>query len=175
MTAGRIKLLLLLALFALPGLAAWLVHACWTPTRLSNYGELLPPAPLTLPALTDAAGRAMPWSALRGRWVLLVAAPGVCDAACVRDAYLARQAHLAQGRERGRIERVMLGTGPDMQWPRAADAWRALPNPWPDALARGGLFLVDPLGNLMLRFPDAPDGRRIIGDLRRLLTASVQG
>lgn len=171
MTRGRLKLLLLLALFAAPVLAAWLAHAYGPSVPAGNYGELLPPAPLTLPTLTDPAGRAAPGETLRGRWLLLVAAPGGCDAACARMVHLARQVRLAQGREQGRVERVLLGT-PEQGWPYRDGAYVGALAPL--ALARG-LYLVDPLGNLMMRFPDGADGEGVIGDLRRLLKASGAG
>ncbi len=182
MTRTQLKLLLLLAVFAAPALAAWLVYAWWQPSRLGNYGELLPPQPLVLPALLDPTGQTTPWTALRGKWVLLVVAPGNCDGACAHAAYLARQARLAQGREQERIERVLLGSSGDMAWPHRDGAYRALlgqpGNPLAQpggALAQGGLFLVDPLGNLMMRFPDKADGKGVIRDLRQLLKASRIG
>lgn len=177
---SQLKLLALLALFAAPALAAWLVHAWWQPSRFSNYGELLPPHPLALANLRDASGAVLPWSGLRGKWVLLVAAPDGCDAACARAtcaqaAWLARQARLAQGREQARIERVLLGARPEESWPHDEGAWRATMSTPPAALAQGGLFLVDPLGNLMMRFPEPVDGEGVIRDLRRLLQASRVG
>lgn len=175
MTRTQLKLLLLLAVFAAPALAAWLTYAWWQPSRLGNYGELLPPQPLTLPALLDPAGKTTPWADLRGKWVLLVVAPGNCDGACAHAAYLARQVRLAQGREQERIERVLLGSRGDMVWPHRDGAYRALLAQPGGALAQGGLYLVDPLGNLMMRFPDKAEGKGVIRDLRQLLKASQIG
>lgn len=176
MTAGpRTKLLLLLALFASPALAAWLVYSWWQPTRFTNYGTLLAPQPLELPRLWDMAGKPKDWSELRGKWVLVVAAPGGCDARCGRDSYLARQVRLAQGRDQARIERVLLGQGDIGTRPYQEGAYFAAPTRLPGPLADGGLFLVDPLGNLMMRFPREADGERMIRDLKHLLRASGAG
>lgn len=178
MTRSQLKLLALLTFFAAPVLAAWLSYAYWPPQQ-SHYGALLAPAPLDLPALTDPAGQARNWSELRGKWVLLVVNTAGCDASCVRATYLARQVRLAQGREQDRIERVFLGPRAASDWPHRDGVYRAaLPQDAAlsqTALPQSGLYLVDPLGNLMLRFPDLPDGGQMIRDLRRLLQASQIG
>ncbi len=176
MTAGpRVKLLLLLALFASPALAAWLVYTWWQPARFTNYGTLLSPRHLELPTLRDATGQPRAWNDLRGKWVLLVATPGVCDDRCGRDSYLARQVRLAQGRDQARIERVLLAAGDAVAWPHRDGAYVATSESLSGPLAEGGLFLVDPLGNLMMRFPREADGERVIRDLKKLLSASRTG
>lgn len=169
----RIKLLLLMALFASPALAAWLAYAYWQPERFTNHGALLPPQALDLPPLLDEAGQAMDWSGLRGKWVLLVAAPHGCDARCGHDSFLARQARLAQGREQGRVARVLVGA--EEAWPHGDGAYRVAMQPLPGALAGGGLFLVDPLGRLMMAFPPQAEGEKVIRDVRQLLRASGAG
>jgi hypothetical protein len=171
----RVKLLLLMALFASPALAAWLAYAYWQPDRFTNYGTLLPPQALGLPPLLDEAGTAVEWSGLRGSWVLLVTAPHNCEARCGHDSFLAHQVRLAQGREQGRIVRVFLGTGGEGTWPHGDGAYRVTMRPLPVALAGGGLFLVDPLGRLMMAFPPRADGERVIRDLKQLLRASGAG
>lgn len=172
---SRAKLLLLMALFASPALAAWLTYAWWQPERFTNYGTLLAPRVLELPPLRDEAGKAVAWSVLRGRWVLLVAAPEGCDTRCAYDSYLARQVRLAQGRESGRVARVLAGVGPSPDWPHQDGAYRVVLEQLPPAVAHGGLFLVDPRGNLMMAFPLRADGERVIQDLKQLLRASREG
>lgn len=172
MRRGQAKLLMLLALFSAPLLIAWLTYAYGPPVRTGNYGELLTPTPLVLPPLADPSGQVLAGEALRGKWLLLVVAPAGCDKACADTLHLARQARLAQGREQGRVVRVLLAGRPDQAWPDRQGAYTGTLAVWPQALARGGLYLVDPLGNLMLRFPDHPDGVRVIRDLRHLLKAS---
>lgn len=166
------NLLLLLTLFLTPLPAAWVSYTYWPPQRLANYGELLPPTPFILPDLTDAAGRLRTGADLRGQWVLLVVAPPACEESCMRAAYLARQARLAQGREQDRVACVFLGVGAERHWPQAETAFRGVLPEAGGALARGGLYLLDPYGHLMLRFPETLDGSRVIRDLRRLLLAT---
>lgn len=172
---GRAKLLLLMALFASPTLAAWLAYGWWQPERFTNYGTLLEPRSLELPPLRDEAGKALDWSALRGRWVLLVAVAGGCDAHCIQASYLARQVRLAQGRDQARIARVLAGTAASPDWPYPDGAYRVALERLPPVVEGGGLFLVDPRGNLMMRFPRNADGERVIRDLKQLLRASGEG
>lgn len=174
MARGQIKLMLLLALFATPMLAAWLAYAYLPPTRASNYGELLKPIPLDLPALADSSGQATPWAAFRGKWVLLVVAPAGCGEPCAKTAYLSRQVRLAQGKEQARIERVILGSL-GQAWPELDGAYTGHLPESRQGLVPVGMYLVDPLGNLMMRFPVEPDGKRVIRDLRQLLKASGVG
>lgn len=172
---SRLKLLLLMALFASPALAAWLAHAWWQPSRFSNYGTLLEPRVLNLPPLVDGAGKAVPWSDMRGRWVLLVAMPGACDAACAHATYLARQARLAQGMDQARVVRVLVATEATRSWPYGDGAYRVALDRLPTVLAQGGLFLVDPRGRLMMGYPVRADGAGVIRDLRQLLRVSREG
>jgi hypothetical protein len=173
---GRLKLLLLGALFALPVAAGWV--AWWldlAPGATGNYGTLLPPRPLGF----------APLAALRGKWVLVHLDGGACDAYCERKLYFMRQVRRAQGREATRVERLWLLTDDAApgaallgaiegtvraRAPRAAEA--AFPA---EHLARDHVYLVDPLGNLMLRFPRDPDPSRMVKDLRHLLRYSGFG
>ena len=68
---SRAKLLLMMALFASPALAAWLTFTWWQPDRFTNYGTLLEPRALNLPPLRDEVGKAVDWPGLRGKWVVL--------------------------------------------------------------------------------------------------------
>lgn len=175
--ADRSKLLLLLALFAAPAMAAWLAHHVWQPAAGHSYGELLEPQVPTLPGLADLAGRSADLGELRGRWVLLTVVHGACAADCQALVRLSRQARLALGRDQGRVARALLGTGgalpegPDLRvlTVPAAALGRLHPLPAP------ALYVLDPLGRVMLRFPSQPDGKAVIGDLRRLLKASHIG
>ena len=171
---GRRKLALLGAFFALPVVASWLI---WrfdlVPGVTANYGTLLPPRRIPLPAE----------SALKGKWVLVQFDGGACSASCEKKLYFMRQVRRAQGREMERVARLWLLT--DAVRPRpevlaaiegtvlASAAGRA---DFPaETSPTDHLYLVDPLGNLMMRFPRDPDPARVINDIRRLLRASSFG
>ena len=175
MKKGRLKLLLLAAFFMLPAGASFLLW--WldlTPGSPGNYGTLLSPKPVA----------ASPVAGLKGRWVLVQLDGGACDAACERKLYLMRQVRRAQGREMQRIERLWLVTDAVAPKPELlaaiegtviAPAGAAAAMFPADASPRDHVYLIDPLGNLMLRFPRDPDPMRVIKDLKQLLRASQFG
>jgi hypothetical protein len=171
---GRLKLALLALFFLLPVGASWLVW--WldlAPGATGNYGTLLPPRPVAL----------APLAALKGKWVLVQFDSGVCDAWCERKLYFMRQVRRAQGKDMQRVARLWLLT--DAAQPRAellaaidgtviAPAGASADFPAERSLT-DHIYLVDPLGNLMMRFPRDPDASRMIKDLQRLLKVSGFG
>jgi len=173
---GRAKLALLGLFFCAPFALAWLAWWLdWAPGSTANYGELVvPPRPIAAP----------PLQALRGKWVLVSFDAAACDAYCEKKLYYLRQVRRAQGKNQGRVARLWVIT--DGAQPRAAllgaiegtriarDAGLAAAFAAPGA-ARDHIFLVDPLGNLMMRFPHDPDPSLILKDLQRLLRVSQIG
>jgi ferric-dicitrate binding protein FerR (iron transport regulator) len=175
---GRVKLALLALFFALPVVAGWLIW--WldpAPGATANYGTLLQPQPVALPASAE----------LKGKWVLVQFDGGACSAACERKLYLMRQVRRAQGREMQRVARLWLLTDTVPPAPALREAIEGTviaPRGGIDA-ANGAfpaessvtdhVYLVDPLGNLMMRFPRDPEPSRVIKDLQRLLRASSFG
>jgi hypothetical protein len=150
------------------GTAAYLLR--WTPGTAANYGELIAPRPLSAPALAP----------LRGKWVLVAFDAAACDAYCERKLYFMRQARRAQGEGASRVERLWVltdGAQPRPELLAAIEGTRLARFPaaeFPGAAA-DHIYLVDPLGNLMMRFPREPDPARMIRDLQRLLKYSRSG
>jgi len=173
---GRAKLAALALFFSAPFVLAWLAYWLdWAPGATSNYGELIaPPLPLSGP----------PLQALRGKWVLVSFDAGACDAYCEKKLYFMRQVRRAQGKNEARVERLWVLT--DAAQPhagllnaiegtrisRSADLANAFPAV---GAASDHIYVVDPLGNLMMRFPRDPDPSRILQDLQRLLRVSQVG
>jgi cytochrome oxidase Cu insertion factor (SCO1/SenC/PrrC family) len=164
----RNKLFLVAAVCAAPivlGTAAYLLG--WTPGTASNYGELITPRPVSL-------------DELRGKWVLVTFDAAACDAYCEKKLYFMRQVRRAQGKDMDRVERLWVLT--DTHKPRA-DLLAAIEGTRLAAFSPQGfpgnpadhIYLVDPLGNLMMRFPRDPDPSRMIKDLQRLLKYSRIG
>ena len=182
-----LRTLILLALVcSAPVLASYLAYYWLRPAARTNYGELLEPAPTPEIAGWRPDGTPFRLAELRGRWVLLTADAAGCDARCERKLYATRQARTIQGRERDRVVRVwlqpsgasppaleLLAQHPGMAVvrgdPRQWDAWSG-----PEA-ATQSIYLLDPLGNLVLRYPAEPDIRKLAEDLERLLRASRIG
>ena len=170
-------------LCAAPVVASYVAYYVLHPSARTNYGELeAKPAPEIVGA--TAGGASWRLASLRGRWVLLVLEADGCERACERSLYATRQARTIQGREQDRIERVLLqppGAAPPdaallAQHPGLTVA-QAEPRQWTSLL--GGeaqsILLVDPLGNLVLRYPPDPDIRGLARDLERVLKASRIG
>jgi hypothetical protein len=170
---GRGKLALLGLFFLLPFAASWIVWRFDLVAGVTgNYGTLLPPVQISLPA-----------PELRGKWVLVQLDGGACDAGCERKLYFMRQVRRAQGKDMQRVARLWLLTDdarPSAALLAAIEGTVIAPvqgfPPFPaERSRREHLYLVDPLGNLMMRFPRDPDPSRVIKDLQRLLRASGFG
>jgi hypothetical protein len=179
-------MLAIAALCLAPFVAAVIAYFYWQPQGGANYGDLISARPLIDPPLRTLDQRAFKLSELRGKWVLLQLDSADCAAACRAKLYDMRQVRLAQGREMDRVERVwlILDEAPlETLLIREYDGTRMLRaggNPMlaefgPTQAAREHIYLIDPLGNLMLRFPRNADAHKMYKDLARLLRASRIG
>ena len=174
----RRMLLLLAAVCGLPIVLSYLAFYIWPPQTTMNYGELITPTPLPEGALTDLEGKPFALSSLRGKWTLLHADASRCDEPCRQLIYFMRQVRTAQGEEMNRIERLWLVTDagtPDATWLKDYKGMQiargTLPLPAVQAPSRH-IYLIDPLGNLIMRYPENPEPKRIIKDLSRLMRFS---
>lgn len=187
--AGRIKMLVILAICIAPVLVSYLMVFVVQP-RGQAYGELIAPArdwPAAL-TLTDLEGTPVPAASLKGQWLLAVVASGSCDpASCEKALYMQRQLREMLGKEKDRVDKIWLLTDavtprPELQKSLTqGDAVRMLRTPaaaldhWlqtPAAASGVQLFVVDPLGRLMMRSPVDPDPMKLKRDLEKLLRAS---
>ena len=155
------KLILIALVCAAPLVLGTLAYVYrWSPGELSNYGELLPPRPVS--------------GVERGKWVLVVLDAAACDAYCERKLYTIRQLQRAMGKNMDRVERLWVitdGGKPRAQILPGIEGTRLAaftPAEFPGN-ARDHIYLVDPQGNLMMRFPRDPDPAKMIKDLERLL------
>jgi hypothetical protein len=183
---GRRTLLLIVAIGLAPIVASYAAYYWFTPSKRVNYGELLETGPAPILAGTDADGKVFSLSDLRGKWVLLIASRGGCADDCARALYATRQARTIQGREQDRVVRLLLQplAAPALPQDLApADPGlvvvsidqRALEQlPFGESAA-AGVLLLDPRGNLVLRYGADPDIRGLANDLQRVLKASQIG
>lgn len=187
---GRWKMLVVLLVCAAPVVASYFTYYVVRPEGRRNFGELInPQRPLPDQVSVSLAGQAGNLRALRGQWLLLNVAGGACDEVCSRNLYLQRQLRESLGKDKDRLDWVWLIPDdvpvPDKLLPVLKDATvlrvpMAGLSGW---LAPGGghqlaehLYLVDPLGNWMMRFPanlDLSSAARVKRDLERLMRASV--
>jgi hypothetical protein len=187
---GRWRLLLLLVACAAPVVASYFAYYVVRPEGRTNYSDLILPT-RTLPAdlgLTDLAGTPVDPASLRGQWLTLLVFDADCDAACEERVLLQRQLREMLGRERDRVDRVWLVTGaaaPSLALQQAAAATGPLTVLRADAGAvarwlspaagqalHDHLYIVDPMGEWMMRAPAEPAPQRLKRDLERLLRAS---
>lgn len=173
---------------AAPFVSAWVAYFIVQPGGGKSYGTLLPTQPL--PALDgnptrkrlaeSSTGSAAP--GLPAKWSVVISLPDPCDAACEATLYATRQARTMLGKERERVQRMVVTNGnapagfsanhPDAVIVSPKDG--GLPAAWSSLLGRG-IVLVDPLGNQVLLWPSQPDPKRLNQDLSRLLRASRIG
>jgi hypothetical protein len=184
--AGRWKMLLLFLVAASPVLASYLAYYVIRPEGRRNYGELVNPQ-RPLPALNaiDAQGRSVDLRSLKDQWLLVSVADSACGPACEKRLYLQRQLRETLGKEKERVDWVWLRTGSASLSPALAQATSAATVLLVDAQAlaqwlqpaaghglEDHLYVVDPQGNWMMRFPADLEPRRVKSDLERLLRAS---
>lgn len=171
---GRWQLLLLLAGFLLPMLLAAGMYRWqfWLPDSRTYHGQLLGTGQLRADLGVQAS---------ETRWQLLVTTPGACAEDCRQLVYLARQIHTGLGREAGRASHALaMGAGPAEGFedypqlrllPLNLQRYRALA----PSDGRPRLWIVDPHGNLVLRYDAGVRGQDVLRDLRHLLKLSNIG
>ena len=191
---SRRTLLILLALFFAPLLVAFLLYYGadgWRPAGATNRGDLVhPPRPLPQAVLRTPQGADLDTAALHGKWSLVYIGAGQCDARCHEALTLMRQTRLALGDEMSRVQRVFLANGECCDQPyldtehtglmiARADANTPLLatfalNGQPPEQA-GRIYIVDPLGNLMMSYESGAQRKALLEDLKKLLKLSHIG
>ncbi len=193
---GRLKLSLIITVFFLPQIiAALLYFGGWRPHKFVNHGQLIRPVrPIAEVSLQTLDGKMLRFSALRGKWLMVYFGPAKCGSTCKQDLYKMRQVRLAEGDNADRVRRMFVVTNdqdindlrmilqeyPGMHvitGPAAAVAFLAgqftLNGIFPQSSNR--IYVVDPLGNLMMSYPSDADPEGMRKDLARLLQVSQVG
>jgi hypothetical protein len=193
-TLGRLKMLIVLAVCAAPVVASYFTYYVIHPQTAHSWGELIQPQrPLPAFAATTLDGKSVPLASLRGQWLLVSVAGGACDAACEHNLYLQRQLRESLGKDKDRVDWVWLvddaqPVRPQLQ-PALARAtvlrvdaaqlaqWL---QPAPGQSLHDPIYVVDPQGNWMMRFPpadrrelDMTAAKNMKRDIERLLRASA--
>jgi cytochrome oxidase Cu insertion factor (SCO1/SenC/PrrC family) len=195
----RGQLPLLALLFFAPLLLAFLIYygSGWRPAGRTNHGVLILPArslpQVALPqvALTQAApGGEAPAAAsvFSGKWSLVYIGRGDCDAECRNTLYFMRQTHFGLANLIPRVQRVFLVTAdccdreflareqPNLITLNAqGSVGAALLALFPGERRAASIFVVDPRGNLMMRYDAHEDPKGLRDDLKKLLALSHIG
>jgi hypothetical protein len=189
--SGRMQMALILLVCAAPVVASyWAFYVARPDGGEAAYGTLIQPT-VALPDVVarDRQGAAVPLHTLKGQWLLLVVGPAACDSACEQRLFLQRQLREMLSRDRDRVDKVWLITDEAAVKPELRQALTAAPpvtalrlpravveawlKPAPGQSLEDHLYVVDPMGEWMMRMPAAPDPSKIKRDLERLLRASA--
>lgn len=179
-----------LAVCAAPMIASYLTYYVIKPQSRTNYGALIDPRAYPIPRLDTITldGKPITLDTYKGKWIMLHVDDSTCLEECKKKMYDMRQLRLAQGKDMSRVERVWLitdnqpietmlmreydGTHMLRAKPELIKAWLPVE---PDTAVKNHIYMIDPLGNLMMRFPKNADPNKIKKDLSRLLKASRIG
>jgi cytochrome oxidase Cu insertion factor (SCO1/SenC/PrrC family) len=186
---ARTLLLVTFLLFFLPILGAWMLNVFapqWRPFGTVNHGTLVEPVrPVSAEGLADPAGGRIDPGYLSKRWTIVHVQRGPCGEHCLEALARTRQVHRALGDDMNRVQRLMVtpsaahGVNPeawsDMDFAMAPAGWLSV-FPRGDGTDTGSaIYLVDPQGYLMMRYPLDVDQRALLSDLERLLKISKIG
>ena len=184
---GRWKMIGVLLVCAAPVIASYFMYYVVRPEGRRNYGELVnPQRPLPAMQAVGRGGEAVALPSLKDQWLLVSVADSACDADCERHLYLQRQLREGLGKEKGRLDWVWLRTGNTPLTPALLAATEQATvlqvdeaalaqwlQPAPGQRMSDHLYVIDPLGNWMMRFPAQAEPAKVRRDLDRLLRASA--
>ena len=184
------------ALFLVPLVVSFVLYYAtdWRPAGSTSHGDLiLPPRPL--PNLSSDLVR--PTGGAKGpaianlfadKWSLVYIGTGECATACRRALLVMRQTRLSLNNEMTRVQRVFLANSPCcddeflsrehvglMVIDANAPPFQALLSRFPPDNREYSLFIVDPLGNLMMRYDARQNPKGLLDDLKKLLKLSHIG
>lgn len=187
---GRWKMLVVALVCAAPVIASYFMYYVVRPEGRRAYGDLIEPQ-RPIPSITGTTldGRTVSLPSLQGQWLLVSVAGGACDALCERHLYLQRQLREGLGKEKERVDWVWLVSDgapvreallPALQQATVLRVDPAQLAQWLSPAAGqqlpDHLYVVDPMGHWMMRFPpgtDAASATKVRKDLERLLRASA--
>ena len=186
---GRLKMLMVLLVCAAPVIASYFTYYVVRPEGRRNYGELINP-PVGMPDVQarDERGGMVPLRSLKGQWLLVAVGSGACDDACQQNLYFQRQLREVLGKDKDRMDRIwfiaddapvaqsLLPALNQLQALRLdSGALQGWLKPAAGHALTDHLYVIDPMGNWMMRFPAAMDvssASKAKRDLERLMRAS---
>ena len=180
---NRRTLILLALVFSAPFIASYTLYFWNVRPQPVNYGDLIEVRQLKGTGLNDADQTIFRMRDLRGKWVLLSIDSGACDEQCRKKLYYMRQVRTYQNAEMDRIERLWLIDDEQKPSPEVLSGYEGmhvilaknselLKEVPADGSQHDHVYLIDPIGNLMMRFPKDPDPGKMAKDIKRLLKVS---
>jgi len=182
--SSRIKLIVLMLVILSPVVASYLLHTFnIRPDSTVNYGELIEVKAIQGTGTNLVDNTIFRSRQLKGKWSLLTIDSGVCDHYCLEKLYLMRQVRLAQHTEKDRVERVWLINDDHQPDPEVVSQYEGTRL----VLAKGSdllqefpyvssqldhIYVIDPMGNLMMRYSSNAEPKKMVDDIKRLLKLS---
>jgi hypothetical protein len=187
---NRWQIVLLVLLFAAPVIASYYAYYVARPSGRTNFGTLIEPQrPIPALTATNLDGQPVDLQTLKGQWLLISVGGGACDAVCQNNLYLQRQMRESFGKDMARVDWVWLVDDDQPVAPALRDVLKAaivlrVPaaglQQWltaaPGHPLSDHLYVVDPQGHWMMRFPpklDKDSAVKARGDLSKLLRISA--
>jgi len=188
--SGRWKMLMVLLLCASPVIASYFTYYIIRPEGRRNFGELINPQRI-VPNLsaTDLNGQSVNLQTLTGQWLLVSVSSGACDAGCQKHLYLQRQLRESLGKEKVRLDWVWFVSDaapiaetllPALKGATVlrlpAEQITTWMQPAQGQQLADHLYLIDPMGNWMMRFQqglDAATAKKAKSDIDRVMRASA--
>ena len=192
---SRSQIWILIAIFFAPLVIAFVLYygiEGWRPAGQTNHGELIqPPRPVPTLELKSANGEPLPETLFQGKWTLVYIGAGSCDARCREALTLIRQTRLALNDDMPRVQRLFLATSEccdraylesehpgllvgTLEAQNGAQLREVFEVAEPVEEA-GRIFIIDPLGNLMMSYPRSAEPKGLLQDMKKLLKLSHIG
>ena len=187
---GRWKMIAMMLICASPVIASYFTYYVIRPEGRRNHGELIQPQKdMPQVAAKNLQGEVVPLASLKGQWLLVNVSAGACAERCQENLYFQRQLREILGRDKDRLDRVWLITDaapvaetllPALNMAHVLRLDLATVQSWIQPAAgqqlQDHLYVIDPMGNFMMRFPanmDVSGASKAKRDLERLLKASA--
>jgi len=187
---GRWKMIAMMLICASPVIASYFTYYVIRPEGRRNHGELIQPQKdMPQVAAKNLQGEVVPLASLKGQWLLVNVSAGACAERCQGNLYFQRQLREILGRDKDRLDRVWLITDdapvaetllPALNMAHVLRLDLATVQSWIQPAAgqqlQDHLYVIDPMGNFMMRFPanmDVSAASKAKRDLERLLKASA--
>ena len=176
--------------FIAPVVLAYVLYFSGAITTYSNHGEILDPViDVSQLKLKDDSNAPIPREVFTRKWLLISFVGADCDEACNARLYDSRQVHKALGKDQDRVERMIVHLQP-----ASADLSKLIKDEYPNAVNVHGdekiisstfgsaaqinenqIYIMDPIGNVMMRFSQEQSKKDIKSDIQKLLKVSQIG
>ena len=187
MSVNRIKFLVIILIFMIPFIISYFLMDDYSAEKewsTTNYGSFVDPI-ITINNINieNSLGEKLNSNVFNGRWTLIYYPKNNCLDDCLKNIYLLRQIHTALGKDMNRLQRVLISNSEsEIDISESYPGLTIIKNK-PDKLSgllnsissKTSILLVDPLGNVILRYDNQFEGKRLLKDIKKLFKLSRIG